>query len=396
MGTKISTAIRKGADSYATGKEAAQEALNKLGTGKADLAVVYASSKYDYGQVIKGVNAVTGNALLIGASSAGEFNEVRADKESVVCGLLASDTHKFLAGLGTGLKADPVAAVTMAKTAFPETLDGYAHKSAILHIDGLAGNGEEASLAALAELGTDMTLSGGAAGDDLQFKETKIFLNDKILSDALSICMMFSKKPVAIGVKHGHSPISGPLTITKAKGNVVYEIDGRKAFDVWKEAVKEEVAKNGIDIDNLKDPGEIGTLLMQYEAGLETGNDYKIRVPLSTDPNGVLNFACTMVEGSVMCVCKSPQQDQIQSARTAAELALKSAGGVKLAGAFVFDCVCRSLILGDSFFEGIKAIKSVIGDIPIIGFETYGEIGLVPGQLSGFHNTTTVVLLIPE
>ncbi|HQO57292.1 MAG TPA: FIST N-terminal domain-containing protein [Candidatus Omnitrophota bacterium] len=396
MGTKFSTAISKGTDSYATGKAVAQESLEKLGAAKADLAVVYASSKYDYAQVIKGVNEVTGHSLLIGCSSAGEFNESRADKESVVCGLLASDTHKFFAGLGTGLKADPVAAANMAKTNFPETLDGYAHKSAILHVDGLAGNGEEASLATLSELGMDMTLSGGAAGDDLKFKETKVFLNDKVISDALNLCMMFSKKPVAIGVKHGHSPISGPMTITKAKGNVVYEIDGHKAFEVWKAAVKEELSKTGVDVHKLQDPAEIGTLLIQYEAGLETGGDYKIRVPLSTDENGVLNFACTMVEGSVMRVCKSPEEAQIQSARTAAQLAMKAVGNVKLAGAFVFDCVCRSLILGDRFFEGIQAVKSVIGNIPIIGFETYGEIGLVPGQLSGFHNTTTVVLLIPE
>lgn len=396
MGTKFSTAIDKGTDSYTTGKKVAQEALNKLGATKADLAVVYASSKYDYTQVLKGVNDVTGNSLLIGCSSAGEFNETRADKESVVCGLLASDTHKFFAGLGTGLKADPVAAVNMAKTDLPETLNGYAHKSAILHIDGLAGNGEEASLAGLSELGMDMILSGGAAGDDLQFKETKVFLNNKILSDAVNVCVMFSKKPVAIGVKHGHSPISGPMTITKAQANVVYEIDGKKAFDVWKDAVKEELNKTGVDVNSLQDPTKIGSLLIQYEAGLETGGDYKIRVPLSAGEDGALNFACTMVEGSVMRVCKSPQEDQIKSARTAAELALKAVGNVKLAGALVFDCVCRSLILDNRFFEGIQAVKSVIGNIPIIGFETYGEIGLVPGQLSGFHNTTTVVLLIPE
>ncbi|HOY09236.1 MAG TPA: FIST N-terminal domain-containing protein, partial [Candidatus Omnitrophota bacterium] len=282
MGTKFSTAINKGTDSYTTGKAVAQEALKKLGAAKADLAVVYASSKYDYNQVLKGVNEVTGNALLIGSSSAGEFNEARADKESVVCGLLASDTHKFFAGMGTGLKADPIAAVNMAKTGLPETLNDYAHKSAILHIDGLAGNGEEASLAGLSELGMDMILSGGAAGDDLQFKETKVFLNNKILSDAVSVCMMFSKKPVAIGVKHGHSPISGPMTITKAKANVVYEIDGKKAFDVWKNAVKDELGKTGVDVNRLQDPAEIGSLLIQYEAGLETGGDYKIRVPLST------------------------------------------------------------------------------------------------------------------
>ena len=41
-------------------------------------------------------------------------------------------------------------------------------------------------------------------------------------------------------------------------------------------------------------------------------------------------------------------------------------------------------------------IKSILGKIPIIGFETYGEIGMEPTQMSGFHNTTTVVMLFGE
>ncbi len=396
MGTKFSTAIAKGEESYTVGKQVAQQALDKLGTDKIDLAVVYASSKYNYNNVLKGVKEVVGDALLIGSSSAGEFNEAKADKESIVCGLISSDTHKFSAGLGTGLKEDQLEAIRKAKASFSEAADDFPHKSAILHVDGLAGNGEEASLAALSELGADVTLSGGAAGDDLQFKETKVFLNQQAVTDALTVCMVSSKTPVAIGVKHGHSPVSEPLTITKAKGNVVYEVDGRKAFDVWKESVKEEAKKIGVDVDQLKTAEDIGAFLIRFEAGLETGSDYKIRVPLSINEDGSLNFACTMIEGSVLRICKSPKEDQIQSAKIAAELALKSSGGAKLAGAFVFDCVCRSLILGEDFFEGVKAVKNVIGDVPIIGFETYGEIGLIPGQLSGFHNTTTVVLLIPE
>jgi methyl-accepting chemotaxis protein len=34
--------------------------------------------------------------------------------------------------------------------------------------------------------------------------------------------------------------------------------------------------------------------------------------------------------------------------------------------------------------------------VPVAGFETYGEIALDVGDMSGFHNTTTVVLAFPE
>jgi methyl-accepting chemotaxis protein len=54
------------------------------------------------------------------------------------------------------------------------------------------------------------------------------------------------------------------------------------------------------------------------------------------------------------------------------------------------------LILGDEFYRGVDQFKDVLGDVPILGWETYGEICMEPGQFSGFHNTTSVVLIIPR
>ncbi len=86
---------------------------------------------------------------------------------------------------------------------------------------------------------------------------------------------------------------------------------------------------------------------------------------------------------------------QIESARRAAKQARERAGS-KLAGAIVFDCICRNLILGDRFGEAVDSISRELGGVPLAGFETYGEIALAAGDMSGFHNTTTVVLAIPE
>ena len=71
-------------------------------------------------------------------------------------------------------------------------------------------------------------------------------------------------------------------------------------------------------------------------------------------------------------------------------------GGEKPAGAIVFDCICRNLILGDRFGDAVRGISEELGGVPLAGFETYGEIALDAGDLSGFHNTTTVVLAFPQ
>ena len=74
----------------------------------------------------------------------------------------------------------------------------------------------------------------------------------------------------------------------------------------------------------------------------------------------------------------------------------RALAGTKLAGALVFDCGIRKVTLGDRFFDAVKAISTALDGVPLAGFETYGEVALEPGDFSGFHNTSTVVLAFPE
>lgn len=395
MATKFGTAIAKGKDSFSAGQDAASKAMDRAGAKDVDLCVVFASSVYDYQAVVNGVRKATNNAPLIGCSSAGEFTEEKVDKESVACAVISTDTHKFFPGMGKGLSEDEIKTLKEASSKFFSTVEGYPYLSAMLLIDGLVGKGEESALAALDALGPNVKFSGGAAADDLKFKETKVFTNSEIFSDAVSLTLVASRIPVAIGVKHGHFPISPPLTITKAEGNIVSEINGRPAFDVWKEYTRHNAEGIGIDVDKMSEKEAVQTFFTRYEAGLLTGTDYKIRwLGGTTTTRGPITFPCTMSEGMVIRVMESPKQAQINSAREAAEIALEACKGVNLAGAIIFDCVCRAVILGDDFAKAVNEINDVLR-VPLIGFETYGEIAMEMGQLSGFHNTTTVVLLIP-
>jgi methyl-accepting chemotaxis protein len=395
MATKFATAIAKENDGLSAGKNAATKALAKLGGMKPSLVMVFASTKYNYNDVVKGVKSAAGNIPLIGCSSAGEFTDETVGNDSVACAFLAGDSIKVTTGFGKGLKKDEMAMMADAVKSFPQINKNYPNRSAIVLVDGLAGKGEEAALAAAAVLGQNVKLVGGCAGDDLKFKETFIFHNDTIASDAACIALLESKEALAMGVKHGHSPVSKEMEITKAKNNVVYEVNGRPAFEVWKEELLEEAKKEGIDVSKLNDASAIGNFLIRYELGLMVGEEYKVRVPLSKNDDGSLNFACTMIEGSTFKIMQSPKEAQIESAKKSAQLAMAQMKGKKIAGAVVFDCVCRGIILGAEFKKGVDAIKSIIGNVPIIGFETYGEIAMEPGQFSGLHNTTTVILLIP-
>lgn len=395
MPTLFGTGINAHADSFAAGREAATVASSKIQHNKPDLAIVFLSSNHNIDKLLEGVKSVIGDTPIFGCTSSGEFTDEKEVHGGVACALISSDTHRFYLGSGAGVVEEPKQALLSAIKRFPKHVDDYPYLSGMLLVDGLVARGDEVVNIAAHQFPSDFHFSGGAAGDDLQFKSTKILTSAAAMSDALTMCMIASKSPVIISVKHGHKPLSETFTITKSKGNIVYEINGRPAIDVWKDVLRDKMSDMDIDVDHLSEHA-MRDMLLRYEAGLVTYQEYIMRHPMSVNPDGSMNFSCHIKERTPFKIMQSTPHEQIESAVQAAKTAIAKAGGMKLAGAIVFDCVCRSMILKNKFFKAIEHIRDVCGNIPVIGFETYGEIAMGVGPMSGFHHTTTVITLIPE
>lgn len=405
MGTKIATGISTGRNGSEAARVAARQAIEKIGDRKVDMSIVYSSSAYNYRDVVDAVREATGNAPLMGASSAGEFTEKDVLHGSVAVCLLASDDIRFFTAMAEGVGDDPEGAVRRLAEKMPETVEDRPHRCIIMIADGLAGVGEEIVLSAINIMGGDTPIVGGMAGDDMKFEKTHLFLDGDVVTDGICICLLASTMPLFTAVKHGHRPLTEPLTVTRALGNVVYEINNKPAWGVWKEEViAHRVRKAGEPEPwhELATQSDIGQFLANYEMGLpiETEGEYKVRFPSGVNDDGSLNFSCGIAEGTVFRIMDgSDMGDQIEAAGDAAGMARQAAedaGYTRFAGAFVFECAVRRLMLGDEFYRAPDAMAKVLDGIPMIGFETYGEIRLEPGQFSGYHNTTSVILLVPE
>jgi methyl-accepting chemotaxis protein len=392
MTNRVATAVASGSAGDAA-RAVTADLRAKLGGAPPALVVVFASTAQPLGEVTGILSREFGGATVLGASTAGEFTEAGDVKSGVSAFAVAGDIKVF-AGFGAGLKADPVRSVSEALDGLPTALHGYPHSTGILLLDPLAGNGEEVTLLIAAQIGESEMLAGGAAGDDLGMKQTFVALGGRAASDGLVFARVFSKTALGLGVCHGHRPLSKPLRVTRASGNVVAEIEGRPAWDVWREETRASAREHGIDVERIAAKDETAYLL-QYEAGLATGKEFKIRAPLSRDAAGAISFACGIPEGSVIRITESVPEAQVTSAREAAKRAKAGLGGRTIAGALIFDCICRNLILGPEFKRAVQGMADELGNVPVAGFETYGEIALAAGDMSGFHNTTSVVLAFP-
>ena len=78
---------------------------------------------------------------------------------------------------------------------------------------------------------------GGTAGDDLKFNKTYQIYQDKVLSAHVLLGVISHKKRFEILYGHGYEPTEYYARVTKAKGNIIYELDGKPAYDVYQEMI---------------------------------------------------------------------------------------------------------------------------------------------------------------
>lgn len=399
MSTQFSTAIDGSGDARSAAETAASTAFDRLDADRVDFCQVFCSSAYDPAAVAESVRSVVGSqATLIGCSSMTEFTHDRVVEEGVAVSLVTSDTISFRAGVGTGLSERSSQAVREAVESIPDVDEERDHRTAIVLHDGLASVGERAALDVQRRLGPDVSFVGGAAADNFEMEATPVFCDDEVVTDGMVIAMLDSERRPVVSIEHGHEPISEPVEVTGADGCVVNELDGRPAYEVWKDAVREPVREEfDEEIDDL-DPKTplVRRLLGEFELGIDQGDGYKLRSPgIGSVEDGSLTFPVDVPEGTVFRVTHGTPDEQIDSARSAARRAADHAGETPMAGAFIYDCACRGTVLGDSFSDAVAAVDDELG-LPFVGFETYGEVCMETGKLSGFHNTTTVMLLLPE
>jgi len=395
MSLHAGVGVGYGDDSFSAAVAASQDALGRLSGGKANAVIVFASSKYNQEEVLKGVRSICGDATLVGSSTAGEIvTEGPVAVSSVAVMVLASEAIKFYAASGQPISASPHAAGKMVADEVKKMAGAEELKAFIMMPDVLNGNGAETVRGVLESLGQHFPVVGGASGDDFQFKKTYQYLNDKVQTDSVVGLGMTGDFKIGIGVKHGWIPIGAPMKVTKSEGGVLHEVDGKPAIKIYEDYFGEEEAA-ALKTETL------ARLAITYPIGLkvEGSEEMLIRDPLSVDANGSITCAAELPEGSEIRLMIGSVEEAVKVAKAAAANALEQLNGEKPKAIVIFNCIARNKLFGQRSGEEIVAIQEVLGrDVPLIGFYTYGEQAPLNGEVkninqcnSAFHNETVVI-----
>lgn len=431
MRTEFQTAFGEGETGDAAGRDAARNAFAAMDATGVDFAVVFCSPAYDPGAVVDGVQSVTGDTTLIGATADAQFTEHGVHTSTFMGGtgvsvaLVASDDMRFFTGLGRNATDDPEACIAEATADLPTAVDGFPHVAGIILTSSLFGR-DELVQRTYQELPIEWT---GGGAHDLSLENATVFTGEETATDAVLLTVIASKHDFALGVGNRHSPIGGSYEVTKSDGDIVYELDGRPAYEVWKEAFADVVnAQYGFSFDEIEqDPMLRVKAFTELVFGLRTGDDqYKVRgawvtpffepyafsgdstertddenpltgvEPIGTIPEGALKFVHPIPEGVVLHAMTSGKEGTIERGRKSARHALEAIESDSVAGGLVFECPCGEVTLIEDYPELIEATVGPVG-APMIGIQSGGdEVCFRRDDMRGLHETATTVLLFPR
>jgi methyl-accepting chemotaxis protein len=392
MATRTATGSSILSQTEAATKSALRTSMASL-TRKPGVGILFASPKHDLKKALAVAAETLPDTQFVGCSTAGEITERGLTHGGVTTTLISSDELACALKTASTVSRDPNrAAHALCGELEPMTRSalerGLGSATTILLADTLTSPAEWLVTAMRRLAKPHHRIIGGAPGDDGALKATYVGVPGNSGVDSAAALHLFTRQPWGIGVEHGLKPVTEKKTVTQANGAVIQEIDGKPAFQMFEEYIRER----GLKVP----PDKQVEFVIRNELGVFFFDDIcKVRAIHQIREDGALVSTGEIPEGSSICIVTGETEALVAAARRAAQEARKNLAGAKAAGVFVFSCFCRTLILGNDFKREIDMVREVFPDTPISGFVTYGEIARFGGRLDGYHNTTVVVAAMP-
>jgi len=254
--------------------------------------------------------------------------------------------------------------------------------------DGTRVNGSELIRGVRAHAGNKVVITGGLAGDGPRFGTTYVGLNDAPAPGRVAAVGFYGD---AIAVGHGSAggwDVFGPeRQITRSKGNVLYELNGKPARDLYKHYLGDDA--KGLPGSALLFPLKVFPPDRPHEALTRT-------IVAVDEQERAMTFAGDMPQGHCAQLMRGNFDRLVEGAADAAHQAVLPFPGDRVA--VLVSCIGRKLLLGQRICEEVEAVKDVFGDgTALTGFYSYGEVSPhAATDCAELHNQTMTITVFGE
>lgn len=373
--------------------EAATQAMTRAGFSQADLVLLFFTVDHlpEYQKLIAAVRTITRTDRIVGSSGAGVLTgegEIEGSPGMAVL-VLCSDRIKGHPFLFHSLRdRDQQVGVEIA-----EIVGEGAKNEALLVLLPDAYNGQPRRLFQGIErqIGFVPVVGAGSSENGSQGKTYQL-CGEEVATNALSGLLLTGSFKSSIGITQGCQPVTEPMVITKAQGNLIFEIDNRPAFTTFA-----EVIKGPLLADLRRALAFVFAALPSdpHQNSVSPG-EYLVRNIVGLDPEkGILAVAEEVFEGEQMVFALRDPQKAREDLSQMLHRQLKNLGGKFPQLGFYFNCCARGTSLYGIPGIDTAYIRQSLGDFPLIGF--FGNFELGPlGQKNHLLAYTGVLVLITE
>ncbi|HLZ17996.1 MAG TPA: FIST N-terminal domain-containing protein, partial [Smithellaceae bacterium] len=325
-------------------------------------------------------------AHLFGCSTAGEICGTSVFDDTLVATAVHFEKTEIS---GAQLDLDGISSSFEAGRMLAQTIKQEDLCHVFVLSDGLSVNGSELVKGLASELPEDVTITGGLAGNGDRFEETYVFWDDLPARNTLAILGLSGRHlKVGYGSMGGWDPFGPERIITRSKENLLYELDGQSALEIYKKYLGEYAAE-------LPAAG----LLFPLSIRTKTGETGIVRTILAVnEEEKSMTFAGDIPEGAYARFMKANFERLIDGANGAAVRSREGLGASAPELAILISCVGRKLVLKQRTEEEVEAVRDVLGGNPkLTGFYSYGEISpFMTGAPCALHNQTMTITTFTE
>ncbi|MEM7602940.1 MAG: FIST N-terminal domain-containing protein [Verrucomicrobiota bacterium] len=299
------------------------------------------------------------NAHITGCSSAGEMLNGRAYDNSIVYAALQFDhttirqtridlpetdrnEHEAGRALATALAAPDLALI-------------------LLFSEGLAVDCDELIKGIHDHPGTKTPVFGGLAGDNLAFEHTVVLDRTGVYGDAVVAVGFYGDRLEVSTSTSWFDQVGSEVEVTCSEGNLLTEIDGLPALDVFMDLVGDQTEFNPSVTLNFP-------FIIQKPETRESLYCRTVHEIVAEEKT--LLSAGTVPEGPAKLIKLLKDDFLMDARRTSERLAGKSSEF-----AMAVSCAARRGAMGDDWMSEFPVIQQALGDFPCLGFYSYGEIG---------------------
>jgi hypothetical protein len=404
MATRAGVGMSRHHNPNVAGREAAEQALQKAGVSKPDFVVMFGSIGYDQRSLVRAVREATGGAPLTGCSAEGTINGEDADESnfSVVVTAISSDELRWHNGIATGFEDDSravgqriaqdllpnLSTDTIGLFVFPDGLKDFVVPTENLVDNFFAGLEEN--------LPSDrfLPLWGGGANANFNMASPPYqYCDDEVITDGVSYALLSGKAQAGWAISHGCIPIGGERIVTRSKGNVIYEIDGKPAMEVLKEYLPEHALAEDRDWMRYA----ISLALCFRAPSYMKDEEYVVRgMPAVSMADGSITVQTEVQEGTSVWLSSRDKEKISNGFDRMAQQIKEQLGGEKPKLVFQFECATRGKMMfrDQEKLQFLKRFRqSLDPDAPWVGFYAVGEIGPVEKHNNRHLYTSVVVAL---